>query len=140
MSTSGDAKLNSKQKVRDAARERAAADGWKGFVNLELGEAQKAEVKALALHPDDVWDELLDLVSSDYKLTVSYDGARSVWNVSITCRSTQDRNGGLTLTGRGGGFIAAAASVVYKHIHILNRDWSKSRTQTGMTFDPDDVG
>lgn len=140
MSVNGDAKVNSKQKAKDAAREKASADGWKGFVNYELTDDQKPEVKALALQWETVWDELLDLVLQDYKLTVSYDGSRSVWNASVTCRNPKDRNGGLTLTGRGGNFAAAAASVVYKHIYGLNRDWSKALTQTGMSFDPDDVG
>lgn len=140
MSVNGDKTVEKRQKTREAAREKASADGWKGFVNYELTDDQKPEVKALALQFETVWDEILDLVASDYKLTVSYDGSRSVWNVSITCRSTKDRNGGLTLTGRGGNFASAAASVVYKHIYGLNRDWSQARTQTGMSFDPDDVG
>jgi hypothetical protein len=140
MSVSGDKAVEKKQKTRDAARDKASADGWKGFVNVELSDAHKPQVKLLAQEPQDVWDEILSMVESDYKLTVSYDGNRSTWNASLTCRNPQDRNGGLTLTGRGGSFIGAAAALVFKHVRVLNRDWSKALTQTGLSFEPDDVG
>lgn len=140
MSAAGDKSIEKRQKSRDEARSKAAADGWKGFVNLELSVDEKPDVMRLAASPEDVWSELLEMVASDYKLTVSYDGNRSVWNVSLTCRSVADRNGGLTLTGRGGSFIGAAASLVYKHVHILKRDWSQAVTQLATRFGENDVG
>lgn len=139
MGVEGDAKLDRKQKSKDEAKARASADGWKGFINVELTDQQKPEVKELMRDMQSVWDEVIDLIAADYKLTVSFDGERSAWNASLTCRSTADRNGGLTLTGRGGSFVAALAALVYKHVRILNRDWSSALQQVAMHWDVDDV-
>lgn len=132
--------IERKAKSREAARDKATADGWKGFVNLELTDDQKPLVKALSADSDAVWGELLEMVDSEYKLTVSYEGQRSVYNVSLTCRNAKDPNAGLTLTGRGGSFIGAAASLVFKHVTILKRRWDKAPQAVGRLFEPDDVG
>jgi len=98
-------------------------DGWKGFVNLELSDKQKAEVKKLFDRYGDAWTHCLGRVAEGYKLTVSYDDPHTTWNVSLTCRSLADHNLGLTLTGRGGSCQAAVISLWYKDDRALKGVW-----------------
>lgn len=118
-----------KQDQKDArkaanAQPAPAGDGWKGFVNVELSDAQKPLVKALMSDMPRCWVVVWDLVDAGYKLTISNDATHNSYNVSMTCRNLKDRNMGLTLTGRGGTVEGAVASFVFKHSDILEGDWT----------------
>lgn len=127
-----------KTKARLAAKGAAQADGWKGFVNVELTDEQKADAKRLLGDGERLWDNLLSLVEENHKLTISHDDMRSAYNVSITCKARGNPNEGLTLTGRGGSFIAAAVSLWYKHDVVLQGVWGRATTNTGNTMAADE--
>lgn len=124
----------------DAAKARAVEDGWKGFVNVELTEAQKAEAKKLRENVGACWGVVFDLVEGEYKLSVSLDAKNNAYVVSMTGRKARDVNAGLTLTARGGTIEGALASFVYKHQVILEGDWTSAARRGGGGFDADDIG
>lgn len=119
------------------AAERPASDGWKGFVNLELSDAQKAEAKKLLADADRVTDNVWKLVDDGYKVSFSYDGYHGAYLCAVTCQDKSSVNVGLTLTGRGGGILAAMASLWYKHDVVLERNWTSMSVQgpRGMALD-----
>lgn len=114
-------------------------DTWKGFVNVELSDKEKLEVKKLFDKYGDAWTHLLGRVSEGYKLTVSYDDQHTTWNVSLTCRALADSNLGLTLTGRGGSCQAACISLWYKDEKMLKGIWDFSTIVGRKTMDQTDV-
>lgn len=120
-----------KEEKHDVRRSNAGggkvSDTWKGFVNIELSDKEKSEVKKLFERYGDAWSHILGRVAEGYKLTVSYDDQHTTWNVSLTCRALEDRNLGLTLTGRGGSCQAACISLWYKDERMLKGVWELSR-------------
>lgn len=122
----------------DVARDKAKADGWRGFVNVELTAAQKKDAAKLLTDVARLWDNLFALIEDGYKLTVSYDFDHEAYNVSLTCRADDDPNKGLTLTGRGGSVEAALVSFSYKHVTILEKVWGEAGTQGTHKFATDD--
>lgn len=117
-----------------------SGDGWKGFVNVELTDAQKPLVKALCSHADHLWTVIWDLIDASYKLTISNDAAHNSYNVSMTCRNQRDPNNGLTLTGRGGTVLGAMASFVFKHETLLEGKWSGAEARSPGRVDEDYLG
>lgn len=130
---------NERDDRRTATNGRASSDGWKGFVNLDLSDKQKAEVKKLFDRYADAWTHLLGRVAEGYKLTVSYDDAHTTWNVSLTCRALADPNMGLTLTGRGGSCQAACISLWYKDEKALRGVWEVNAVTARRHMDETDV-
>lgn len=128
-----------KAKKSDAARQAAQADGWRGFVNVELTTEQKLEAKKLLNDAPRVWDNIFSLISEGYKMTLSYDDARSAYNLSMTCRAERDPNKGLTLSGRGGTEHSAAASFWYKHRVIFLGKWGEGSPGKTQQFEPDEL-
>lgn len=124
----------------DAAKARAVADGWKGFVNCELNEQQKVACKALRDNSAAVWTTVEDLVGGQYKASMSYSPEQDVYNFSMTCKAAKDVNNGLTLTGRGGTLVGAMASFVYKHSIVLESDWTTAALARSGQADEDFVG
>ena len=124
---------------RRSANNRPAGDGWRGFVNLDLSDKQKAEVKKLFDKYGDAWTHILGRVSEGYKLTISYDDPHTTWNVSLTCRELADSNMGLTLTGRGGSCQAACISLWYKDEKVFHGVWEFSAVSLRRQLDQTDV-
>ena len=137
MGVNGDKALEKRDKARTAAKARAAADDWKGFVNLELDDRQKNEARRMLTDAERVWDNIFQLVFSGYKMTLSYDADRSAFNLSMTCRLAGDPNEGYTLSGRGGSEIAAAVSFWYKHSVVCQGRWPTAQSSEGRHFKPD---
>lgn len=129
-----------RQKKTDGAQPSLSGDGWKGFVNVELTDAQKPLVKASMSDMARLWTTVWDLVDAGYKLTISNDAQHNSYNVSMTCRNPKDVNAGLTLTGRGGTIEGAVASFVFKHSDILESDWTAVNAHGRRTGDEDFLG
>lgn len=124
----------------DAAKARAEQDGWKGFVNVDLTDAQKAVVKSMRADIQKCWTVVFDLVEGEYKLSLSLDAKNNAYVFSMTARRVKDVNHGLTLTSRGGTVEGAVASFVYKHSVVLEGDWTSAARRTGGGMGEDDVG
>lgn len=136
-----DRELDKRQDAKAARRERtAAADGWRGFVNVELTDTQKKAVKATLGEGAAHWTRVLDLVSDGHKLSVSWDERNTSFVFAMTCRDPQDDNRGLTLTARGGSLASAVAAWVYKHDTILKGRWDKAGEIQKGRMGEDDVG
>lgn len=116
---------------------KADQDGWKGFVSLELNDQQKAEAKKLMIDHERTVDNVWALVDDGYKISVSYDAYHSAYVCAATCRDALSVNNGLTLTGRGGGILAAMASLWYKHDVVCGRNWTThaNASRGGMAVD-----
>jgi len=139
MGMQGDSKVNKRSDARATPTKPQGEDGWIGFVNCELTDAQKAECKKLIGTFDQAWRALHDLIAEGYKMTVSYDDGHTTWNVSLTGRKGAGKNQGLTLTGRGGSEAAAYVSLWFKHETVLKGDWTSQTQPDRFRLRPDDI-
>lgn len=136
-----DRALDAKSEKRAARRANPAKDdGWRGFVALELTEAQKIGAKALREDAERLYDNVFGMIDDGYKLTFSYDSYNGAYVCSVTCRDKGSANNGLTLTARGGSTISAMASLWYKHDVVLARQWGNAVVQGGQRMREDDLG
>jgi hypothetical protein len=123
-----------------AAKEQVGAARWIGFVSCELGKDEREAVKDMIGDAARVWNALLGLVALRYKLTLSYDELHNTYNASLTCQDAANRNGGLTLSGRGGSVEAAICALWYKHDVALGGDWQRAGLSQRTLWQANDVG
>lgn len=128
----------------DAARKKAVTpkvDGWKGFVQVELNEAQKMQVKALRDNAmPQVWANVVGLIDEGYKLSLSFDTYNDAYVCAVTSKDVDSPNNGLTLTSRGGTLDGAVASFWYKHTSVLDGVWNNVPVKGIRKVGEDDVG
>ena len=100
MGVAGDAGLE-KRDSRAAQRKNQSSAGsvWRGYVNVSLDAARKAEFEAW-LATDDPWEALAEAVSSGCQVSLKYVGAESCFLASATQRTVGHVNAGLCVTAR----------------------------------------
>lgn len=115
-----------------------AAATWRGFVSCELSEAQKKGGKAKAPDQAGLWLYLEGRVDSGYRFSWSRDEAHDSEVLALTCRNDKDANQGLTLTARGGSFLAALTGLWVKDVFVLRGEWERAATESGKGMGEDD--
>lgn len=94
---------------------------WLGFVDVKLSKDDRD--RALSWNESDFGDELADLLSSNYKVTLTWDVRTETFLVSISCYSDTSVNFKRTLTTRFVTAIGALRMAVYKHVIVLDEQW-----------------
>lgn len=119
---------NGKLEARDARTEarQTAQNGsvWKGFVNVDLTDADREVLRTDQTPFEDYWEGILDRMCAGYKLSVSRDHKNDTWIASLTCNHPADANRGYTLTGRGGSWTNAVIALAYKDRVLLRGVWN----------------
>jgi len=104
-----------------------AEQGWLGFVDVQLTDADKASLAEGHFEAGDAFQFVEEMVEDGYKVTLSQDTAHSCYIAAATGRLPDDPNNGYTLTGRGPDVIGSLACLAHKHIIICQRGaWSNS--------------
>lgn len=140
MTIVNEAKAERKAAARAKRGQGGAADSWRGFVNVELSAADKADLREQPGGFDAAWVYLMDRVLEGYRLGLSFDHGNSAWVASLTCKRASDSNVGLCLTARGGRVEGALLALWYKDDVLLARNWSGRAAGVGGGFGADDVG
>jgi hypothetical protein len=99
------------------------------FVRSELTDQEKAHVKAQAFTWDDIPDNLVGLVESGYKVSLSNDLKTDSYAVWITPQKPDNPNYGFTLSARGPTLLAAISVALYKHFTKFDCVWPKDDTK-----------
>lgn len=113
---------------------------WSGFVDVEMDASDKANFLSVVPPYEDVWEEVEVSVQEAYKFSLSYSEKYTTWNASLTCTLNGHVNAGLTLSGRGGTPHRAMSALWYKHVIMLERDWSKRPANNGRQMGLDGFG
>lgn len=106
---------------------------WKGFVNLKLNEEQKALFLSWDVHDDDVWLLFTGLLTEGYKISSSYNGQNSTYNVLLTCNNPSSPNAGFGLSAYSPNWYNAVRLALFKHEVIFQGVWDLKKAQS-----PDD--
>lgn len=94
---------------------------WQGFVRCELTEIHKEDLRANPYSMMQIAEWLNSAAIMGSKLSLTYDGGNSTYIVSLTDRNPDSENAGLTVTGRGNGFVNAVQSLMYK-VEVIMHD------------------
>lgn len=92
---------------------------WVGFVNIDLTEAQKKQVKNSYIFTEERLFELIaNLADDGYKVSVSWDFANNTYTASLTGICAGCANPGHTLTGRHSNLLVCLSVLFYKHFEV----------------------
>lgn len=119
--TSSNQKYGKNSKRNSPKQERAE---WVGFVRCELTEIHKEDLRANPYTPMQLIEFLSTRVINGDKVSLSYDEGNSVTIASLTDRTPDSENAGLTITGRGRSPFEALQALTYKVAVILaDKPW-----------------
>lgn len=120
-----------------ATRNDPKANGWtpKGFVNLNLSDAQVKD----GLQRYESWDKLerdfTDLMANGYRVTFSHDGKTGATIASFNCKDEANENAGWLLTSFAPTWTEALALNMFKHFIVLQEKWGdESGAQKGAVY------
>jgi len=111
----------------------SAPSPFKGFINFNLNEDDKATIKATTLTSDE-FVALLDQFADDgFKLTLSYDDYSQCYQCIGTRKDTEHPDYGVMLTGRGSTAMKAFKQWWYIVVNLIGEsswvDWLKPNTR-----------
>jgi len=71
---------------------------------------------------DQIFEELLQMVDSGFRVTIKYDTFSKSYMASATCMEHGHDNSGLALSNRGNDVVDCFSIMLYKFINIADRD------------------
>ena len=102
--------MNAKQKDGKKRWEKAK---WKAFVNVNLSQLEKAEVKDNLLAEVTGYEFLMNAATDGYKCSISYSIPEDVYTVSLTGMWKSRPNAGLTMSMRHRDLIVAITGLAW---------------------------
>jgi len=94
------------------------------FIQYELDKDQQKACKDHAISADQLFDEMLALISDGYRISLQYDTYGECYGCFMHTRVEGHPNYGYMLTGRGSSPLKALKQLIYKHSVCLDRHWS----------------
>jgi len=94
------------------------------FIQYELDKDQQKACKDHAVTADELFDEMLALLSDGYKLSIRYDWYSECYAAYMQTTEGTAKNAGFILSGRGSTPFKAFKQLVYKHRVCLDGEWS----------------
>lgn len=122
-----------KKAIQNGTKDAPKID-WGGFVDIRLTDGEKETFHHWHTElGDGIWGELVEVVSSGFKLGLSYDPSGDFYLATLTASGVdviglQDR---YCLTARAPEWAMAIALLLFKHIVIARRDWGAYKPRTG---------
>lgn len=99
---------------------------WRGFVNINLSDADKSAYLAWCKEHANQFDEMLrGFLEDGNKLTISWDTRSKCYMAAAKNDDPEHRNGGLCVTSRSGDVTDAIWLTLYKHYAICDGDWDQ---------------
>lgn len=97
---------------------------WKGFADINLSKAQKAQAKKWIEDEAQVLDTAEDMLASGYKITLSYDSRSDAHMCSISCYNETSDNYKHTMVTRAKTMFSALGVGVFKHHVVAQGEWN----------------
>lgn len=98
--------------------------GKNPFVQRELSKAELAKQKAWDITPSDLLDLVTKAAEAGYKLSVRYDTFSKCQAAWLIAPEDDSPNSGRILSGRGSTAQSALKQLLFKHMVLLDGDWS----------------
>lgn len=107
-----------------AAERRSGASVW--FVNVAVSVNDEGKIADFLPSADAVYDAMVEVMTSGYRVGFNYDMSRDAVICSLTCRDDKSPNNGGVLNAFAGDWFTALRVVLYKHYVILNEVWNET--------------
>ena len=109
------------------------SNGFKGFININLTDDDKATIKATSLTPEQLMDLLDGFIDDGYKFTFSYDDYSRCYQCIGTHKDSEHPDYGVLLSGRGSTTLKAFKQWWYMVSNMIGEsdwsDWLKPNTR-----------
>jgi len=96
---------------------------WIGFLDFRLTDEHLAALDEWQPAAEDIWAEVDTLITTGYRLTLSYNKITKVASVTIIDDDAARKTGGYALSSSDTDGALALKMAVYKHVHALDRNW-----------------
>jgi len=105
------------------------------FVNFTMPAAELGNMQARYSDAATLWEDLQTTLAAGYRVSFSYSQERTAFITSLTCRAEGMPNDGCTMTSFAGDWTTSLSVALYKHIVLLQEDWSSVRGRgSGLAF------
>lgn len=107
---------------------------WKGFVNIRFSTQQREAFDNWGVSDEDVWHQLIGVIESDHKFTLTYNKQNGTINAAFTGGVNSGNNSGRTLSAFAKSWDIAVRALMFKHIEIAGGDWLSAGSVDGDEF------
>lgn len=104
------------------------------FLNFELTERHKAELKDFAASGEISWADVSDIVTAGYSVKIGQPRDGQGYTCTFTDTSAESAFKNHALSGRGSTPFNAFAACYYKHQYALSGDWSNAAVPSAVDF------
>ena len=105
---------------------------WGGYIDLRLGDDQKAVFQDWFLAPNcNWWDLLCDALAKGLALSLKWDSENDCYTASLTGAGISNSNERYALTSRSSQANEALALCVYKHDVLMGGTWDSYLPRSG---------
>jgi hypothetical protein len=113
--------------AKTTVKKRAPKTEFKGYLNVNLTEAQDAEFEKILAEGGDHVSALIYTADEGYKVSFAEDEFNDGIVCTMYAKSTKLAWAGWTLSAWAASYEEAAALLMFKHVWICNRDWEQFR-------------
>lgn len=100
------------------------APEWKGFLERKLTEAELDDFDKQKVKAEELLTALDALAEDGYQFKLSYSGKLKAYTATMVDQNSARKTAGYALSAADGTGIKALAMVMYKHLEVLERDWT----------------
>jgi len=115
------------------ARQGKTYPDFKGFVQIDLNEADITAIMETAQKPVSVWNMVVNACKDGFKITIQPDADTLMFKATLTDNNTSRTSAGWMLSGQGPDVLTAVTALMYKHVQKMNGVWTPFLT-TGNTI------
>lgn len=107
--------------VERAQNERAE---WVGFLDRRLSDDELAALDESKPKPSELWAAIDDIIAAGYRFILSYNKRTKLASVTLVDDDPLRKTGGYALSSADTDGAGALKMAVFKHVVLLERDWS----------------
>lgn len=103
---------------------------WKGFLDRRLTPEELEVLDASKPKPTELWAAVDDIIQDGYRFMLSYNKQTKLASVTLTDNDSTRKTAGYALSSSDSDGASALKMAVFKHVVLLERDWSALIEQT----------
>lgn len=97
---------------------------WVGFIDRRLSDDEIAALDESKPKPSELWSAIDDILSDGYRFILSYNKRTKLSSVTLVDDNPDRKTGGYALSSSDTDGAGALKMAVFKHVVLLERDWS----------------
>lgn len=115
--------IMAKRKVQQERSQNDRAE-WIGFLDRRLSDDELAALDESKPKPTELWAAIDDIIAAGYRFILSYNKRTKLASVTLIDDNPERKTGGYALSSSDTDGAGALKMAVFKHVVLLERDWS----------------